>query len=91
MKSNAFALLLLPLIALNLSGCCTCSKRVTDSRSIYAPPSLVLQKDLPVQTLDGVYRPTQDEVWHSHRTYTDQQDRLLDALHALEQERNRIR
>lgn len=91
MKSKLLATLLIPLIALSLNGCCTCLKHGTDLRSIYAPPSIVLEKDRPVQTRDGVYRPTETEIWHSHKEYAERQDELLDALHALSVERNRIR
>ncbi len=34
--------------------------------TLYSPPSLHLKAGTKVQTVDGVYTPQVDEIWHSH-------------------------
>lgn len=37
--------------------------------TLYSPPSLRLKAGAKVQTVDGVYTPQVDEIWHSHSEY----------------------
>jgi hypothetical protein len=89
MKSANFGIALLWLTVTGLTGCCRCEKAETASPTIFAPPSIVLEKGKSIQTKDGVYQPLQTELWYSQRKYNEQQDRLISALDALEQLRNR--
>ena len=47
---------------------CTAPLKV-GNLNIYQPSTLRLQKDIPIQTLDGVYKPQLDEIWHSDKRY----------------------
>jgi hypothetical protein len=44
---------------------------------LYSPELLRLKQGNPVQTIDGIYTPQIDEVWHNHATYMD---RVREAL-----------
>ena len=88
MKSSIFLVPLLWMTASTQHGCVSNSRLATPSQEIFAPPSIVLPAKVPVRTADGVYRPVVDEIWHSHREFMVERQAALDALAALEQERN---
>lgn len=69
MKSSTLKLAQCLVIGLLLSGCESSKPTVESNMTLYAPPSLRLTKGSKVQTLDGVYTPQTDEVWHSHSDY----------------------
>lgn len=55
-----------------LIGLTSCAKNSTvKSRNlnIYQPSTLRLQGNKPVETVDGIYTPQTDEVWHSDKRY----------------------
>lgn len=68
-------ILLLTAAALTLSGCC--SKNVSDSMTLYAPPFLKVPAGTIIKTSQGLYRSQTDEVWHSDSEY---QKRVLESL-----------
>ncbi len=74
------------------TGCSTGSPvpAVSSEHSrLYQPRLLRLPAGRPVPTLDGPYQPTADEVWHSPAAFADLEAKLLNALAALDQNRNR--
>lgn len=89
MKSASYLIPLTLLTSLALTGCCGSGKRTQDSSLLYAPSAITLPAKSPVQTTKGLYRPENDEVWHSHKSYVELQERLMDALSALGQRDNR--
>lgn len=75
-----------------LTACSTVSPAPAASSEhsrLYQPRILRLPAGHPVQTQDGPYLPTVDEVWHSPAAYSDLEAKLLNALAALDQNRNR--
>lgn len=71
MKSSPLNLLLIPSIALVLASCVSHSTPLENSMALYSPEMLRVKKGSPIQTIDGVYIPQVDEVWHSHSVYLD--------------------
>jgi hypothetical protein len=88
-KSPAYALCLVMLLSLLLTGCATVSSAPRQSWQIYQPRVLHLPAGQPVQTAAGIYRPQVDEVWHSAAAYQDLENQLINTAAALAQERNR--
>jgi len=75
-----------------LTGCETASPAGPGSLSqslLYQPPVLRLPAQQPVQTLDGVYRPQTQEVWHSDARFRQLEQQLVDATTALTELQNR--
>lgn len=56
---------------------------------LYQPRLLRLSAGQPIPTPDGPYQPSADEVWHSPAAFADIEAKLLSALAALDQNRNR--
>ena len=55
-------------IAIALTGlpsCATTSPPNVGNLNIYQPSTLRLEKGKTIQTLDGLYMPQKDEIWHS--------------------------
>ncbi len=48
-----------------ISSCMIKSQEENRRLNIYQPSILRLEKEVPINTLDGVYTPQIDEVWHS--------------------------
>ncbi len=75
-----------------LIGCSTVSPAPAASLAaspIYQPRILRLQKGQVIATADGTYQPQRDEMWHSPQAFEDVETKLLNALAALDQIRNR--
>ena len=70
-------LLLIPSIALALVSCVSSKKPLENSMKLWSPELLRLKAGSPVQTVDGIYTPQIDEVWHNHAQYMD---RVREAL-----------
>ena len=86
------------LLAISLSamliGCSTVSPAPEASSAhsrLYQPRLLRLAAGQVIATKDGTYLPKQDEVWHSPQAFEDVETKLLNALAALDQTRNRSR
>ena len=61
-----------------LLTCSACSlRKMSDSMTLYSPPFIRLQAGSEVRTVDGIYRPQVDEVWHSDAEY---QRRVVESL-----------
>jgi hypothetical protein len=91
LKSTVCAISATMLLSVLLTGCVT--KPLADSESLsqsrlYSPSVLRLPAGQPVQTLDGLYTPTGNEVWHSDARFRIEEQQLLDAVTALNQLRN---
>jgi hypothetical protein len=56
---------------------------------MYQPRLLRLERGQVIATRDGTYLPQADEIWHSPAAYADLETKLLNALAALDQTRNR--
>ena len=54
---------------IGLTSCASNSMLNVSDLNIYQPSTLRLKKNNPVQTIDGVYTPQTDEVWHSDARY----------------------
>lgn len=76
LKKLGTTLMLMPL--LGMTSCCVCKKNVS-SASIYQTPTLKLQAGVKVETIDGVYTPQTNEVWHSEMRYREMERRLIYA------------
>ena len=59
-----------------LTGCVCVSKRTSDSL-LGSPRILRLETGTPVQTKDGLYKPQQDETWHSQAEYLRLEQEVL--------------
>jgi hypothetical protein len=83
------ALLVLP-ISCSLTGCNSASSAsAASSRMLYQPPILALPAGQPVQTLQGIYRPQVDEVWHSPARFNALEESNQNLAAALAEERAR--
>lgn len=56
---------------------------------MYQPRLLRLERGQVIATRDGTYLPPGDEIWHSPAAWADLEAKLLNALAALDQTRNR--
>ena len=59
-------------IAMMLIGLTSCVSNLPPSVSdlhIYQPSTLRIKAKTPIQTIDGVYTPQTNEVWHSDARY----------------------
>lgn len=56
---------------------------------MYQPRLLRLERGQVIATRDGTYLPPRDEIWHSPAAWADLETKLLNALAALDQTRNR--
>ena len=55
-------ILILPIL---LTACAGNLQESDKKLNIYQPSTLRLQAEQPIQTIDGIYTPQKDEVWHS--------------------------
>ena len=53
------------LLLIAQTSCVWNSNENVKNWKIYQPSTLKLQKNVPIQTLDGVYTPQVNEIWHS--------------------------
>lgn len=93
-SSSSFAALVAISMSALLIGCSTVSPAPEASSAhsrLYQPRLLRLAAGQPIETRDGSYLPKQDEVWHSPAAFDDVETKLLNALAALDQTRNRSR
>ena len=67
------ATVLLPML---LTSCVPNSNEKERNLRIYQPSTLRLQKNQQIQTLDGLYTPQVDEVWHSDLRYRKLENEL---------------
>jgi hypothetical protein len=59
-----------------------CKQSLTDahlSQAIYSPRILAVQAGTPIQTVEGIYTPSVNELWHSDAAFREQERRLRDA------------
>jgi hypothetical protein len=85
------ALLCLPISCL-LTGCNSASSAsAASSRLLYQPPILALPAGQPIPTLQGIYRPQVDEVWHSPARFEAIEQANQNLAAALAEERARSR
>ena len=54
---------------IGLTSCASNSTLNVSDLNIYQPSTLRLKKNNAIQTIDGVYTPQTDEVWHSDARY----------------------
>lgn len=59
-----------------LTGCACASRRTSGSLQ-GSPRILRLEAGTPVQTMDGLYNPQQDETWHSQAEYLRLEQEVL--------------
>ena len=71
MKLKNYAQLALIVVTIGLTSCGTNFWKKDDQLNIYQPSILSLEKGKPVQTKDGIYTPSTDEVWHSDKRYRE--------------------
>jgi hypothetical protein len=84
--------LLILLISCSLTGCnSSSSASAASSRMLYQPPILALPAGQPIQTLQGIYRPQVDEVWHSPARFEAIEQANQNLAAALAEERARSR
>lgn len=75
-----------------LTGCVTSKPAAPASLSqslLYSPPVLRLPAGKPVQTVDGIYTPMTDEIWHSDARFRTEEQQVIDATTALNELKNR--
>lgn len=93
-SSSCFAACLALSTSALLIGCSTVSPVPEASSAhsrLYQPRILRLEAGQVIATKDGTYLPQQDEMWHSPQAFEDVETKLLNALAALDQNRNRAR
>lgn len=81
-KSPVCEISVILLLSSLLTGCATVSPVDQGSLSqslLYSPPVLRLPAGKPVQTLEGLYTPKNDEVWQSDARFRQMEQQLLDA------------
>lgn len=76
-SSNYLPLALLSLSVL-LTSCASKEPTVSDSMTLYSPPTLHLKAGTVIQTSSGRYQSQTDEIWYSAPLYNA---RVLEALH----------
>jgi hypothetical protein len=54
-----------------LISCAKSSSTSSASLKIYQPTILRLKANEPIQTVDGIYTPQIDEVWHSDKRFRE--------------------
>ena len=57
------------MMLIGLTSCASNSLINVSDLNIYQPSTLRLKKNNPVQTIDGIYTPQTNEVWHSDARY----------------------
>ena len=67
LKISALKGTVIPLML--LTSCSFPLKEKNTKLNLYQPSTLRLQKDKPIETVDGIYTPQTDEVWHSDARY----------------------
>ena len=65
LRSKIFAAKVIAIPLIVLTSCAPNLEKSVKNLNIYQPSTLRLEKNKPVQTLDGVYTPQENEVWHS--------------------------
>lgn len=65
MRSKNFVHLSLVATMFVLTSCDWICKEKENSLNIYQPPTLHLKAGAPIKTVEGVYTPQTDELWHS--------------------------
>lgn len=60
-----------------LTSCYRLPEIQSGNLSIYAPDVLRLPKGIPVKTLDGIYTPTQNEIYHSDKRFRTLERKIL--------------
>lgn len=77
MNWKNFAVLATAILLTVQTSCVNNSKTKKPNYNIYQPSTLRLQKDQPIQTVDGIYTPQTDEVWHSDKRYRVLEQEIL--------------
>ena len=58
-------------LLIGLTSCGNNLEVKSRSLNIYQPSTLRLKANEPVNTVDGLYTPQTDEVWHSDKRYAE--------------------
>jgi hypothetical protein len=66
------------LTLLLLTGCSQGLSPKKSTLNIYQAPVLRVEKGTEIQTLDGLYKVQQDEIWHSDDRYRSLERQLID-------------
>lgn len=77
MKLSRWNLALFLMSAAALTGCVSNSQRPENTMRLYSPAVLHLEAGKEIKTLNGIYTPQVDEIWHSHPSYMD---RVFESL-----------
>jgi hypothetical protein len=78
MKYANYAKLAMSLTLLTLTNCAPfSSKNEKPQLNIFQPPILNLQAKEPIQTLNGIYTPQTDEVWHSDKRFQELEQQAM--------------
>jgi hypothetical protein len=71
MKLKRIAILVLMIQMIMLISCAKNSSMSNTSLTIYQPTIIRLKANSEVQTVDGLYKPQVDEVWHSDKRFRE--------------------
>ena len=69
MKSKNYAPLVTVILATALTSCATSLKSNVKNLNIFQPSTLRLKANQKIETIDGLYTPQTDEIWHSDARY----------------------
>lgn len=64
-----YAMINLSLLLSMLISCNHTSSRKKNTLNIYQPSTITLTGEVPIQTIEGIYTPQKQEVWHSDMRY----------------------
>jgi len=71
MKSRRIVTLVLMIQMIMLISCVKSSSTSSASLKIYQPTIIRLKANSEIQTVDGIYTPQVDEVWHSDKRFRE--------------------
>ena len=69
MKSKNYAIKAIAIVLIGLTSCAKNLHPNVKSLNIYQTSTIRLKSNVPIQTVDGIYTPQKDEVWHSDARY----------------------
>lgn len=76
-KLKSFAVMATAILLMPLTSCEQNLHGKNQKLNIYQPSTLRLKKDLPIETVDGIYKPQLDEVWHSDARFRKLEREIL--------------
>lgn len=77
LKSKCFAIMATAILLMPLTSCGPNWRGKNQKLNIYQPSTLRLKKQHPIETIDGVYTPQLDEVWHSDARFRKLEREIL--------------